>query len=74
MKPRTWTKRLTGLFLSVAVFITAWGSMTANAGAAPQADLQLVASSAILVEVSTGKVLYSSNPDQPLPPASMSKM
>ncbi|EMT50086.1 D-alanyl-D-alanine carboxypeptidase [Brevibacillus borstelensis] len=74
MKPRTWTKRLTGLFLSVAVFITAWGSMTANAGAAPQADLQLAASSAILVEVSTGKVLYSSNPDQPLPPASMSKM
>ncbi|CAM5798156.1 MULTISPECIES: D-alanyl-D-alanine carboxypeptidase family protein [Brevibacillus] len=74
MKPRTWTKRLTGLFLSVAVFITAWGSMTANAGAAPQADLQLVASSAILVEVSTGKVLYSLNPDQPLPPASMSKM
>ncbi|USG65821.1 D-alanyl-D-alanine carboxypeptidase [Brevibacillus ruminantium] len=74
MKRRTWTKRLTGLFLSVAVFMTAWGSMSASAGAAPQADLQLAASSAILVEVSTGKVLYSSNPDQPLPPASMSKI
>lgn len=74
MKRRTWTKRLTGLFLSVAVFMTAWGSAASNAGAAPQADLQLAASSAILVEVTTGKVLYSLNPDQPLPPASMSKI
>ncbi|EJL47832.1 D-alanyl-D-alanine carboxypeptidase [Brevibacillus sp. CF112] len=42
--------------------------------AAPATDLQLAAKSAILLEASTGKILYSMNPDAPLPPASMSKM
>lgn len=74
MKRKTWTKRLTGLFLSVAVFATAMGGAATKADAAPAADLQLAAKSAILLEASTGKVLYSVNPDVPLPPASMSKM
>jgi D-alanyl-D-alanine carboxypeptidase (penicillin-binding protein 5/6) len=73
MRWKKWTKRLTGLFLSVAVLASAWGGMAANASAA-QADLQLAVKSAILVEASTGKVLYSNNADIPLPPASMSKM
>lgn len=74
MKRKTWTMRLTGLFLSVAVFATTMATMAAKADAASTADLQLAAKSAILVEASTGKVIYSNNPDVPLPPASMSKM
>ncbi|MDF2682830.1 MAG: D-alanyl-D-alanine carboxypeptidase [Brevibacillus sp.] len=74
MKRKTWTKRLTGLFLSVAVFATAMGGAATKADAAPAADLQLAAKSAILLEATTGKILYSVNPDVPLPPASMSKM
>lgn len=74
MKRKTWTQRLTGLFLSVAVFTTAMGGAATKADAAPAADLQLAAKSAILLEASTGKILYSMNPDAPLPPASMSKM
>ncbi|RNB56136.1 D-alanyl-D-alanine carboxypeptidase [Brevibacillus gelatini] len=74
MKRTTWKTRLTGLILSVAMFATAMGGAATKADAAPAADLQLAAKSAILVEASTGKVLYSMNPDVPLPPASMSKM
>lgn len=77
MTRKTWTKRLTGLFLSVAVFATAMGGMVSKVEAAPaasQANLQLEAKSAILVEASTGKVLYSKDPDSSLPVASMSKI
>lgn len=73
MKQKTWTRRLMSLYLSVAVFVTAMTGMATQAQAAP-ANLDLAAKSAILVEASTGKVLYSNNPDQPLPPASMSKI
>jgi D-alanyl-D-alanine carboxypeptidase (penicillin-binding protein 5/6) len=49
--------------------------MTSQASAVEaQANLQLAARSAILVEASTGKILYSNNPDLALPPASMTKM
>ncbi|MBU8715947.1 D-alanyl-D-alanine carboxypeptidase family protein [Brevibacillus parabrevis] len=74
MKRTTWKKRLTGLILSLAVFATAIGGAATKADAAPAADLQLAAKSAILLEASTGKILYSMNPDASLPPASMSKM
>lgn len=76
MKRKPWTKRLTGLFLSVAVFAAAMGGTVtvAKAEGAPTTNLQLAAKSAILVEASTGKVIYSNNADVPLPPASMSKM
>lgn len=73
MKQKTWTRRLMSLYLSVAVFVTAMTGIATQAQAAP-ANLDLAAKSAILVEASTGKVLYSNNPDQPLPPASMSKI
>ncbi|GAA4706423.1 D-alanyl-D-alanine carboxypeptidase family protein [Brevibacillus fulvus] len=72
-----WTKRLTGLFLSVAVFTLFWlgtSLQAANAAEAVQPNLQLAVKSAILVEASTGKILYSNNPDIALPPASMTKM
>ncbi|MDR5002705.1 D-alanyl-D-alanine carboxypeptidase family protein [Brevibacillus parabrevis] len=74
MKRTIWKKRLTGLILSLAVFATAMGGAATKADAAPAADLQLAAKSAILLEASTGKILYSMNPDASLPPASMSKM
>jgi len=43
---------------------------TVHAQEAPQLDVK----SAILVEAETGKVLYAYNAQQPLPPASMTKM
>lgn len=46
-----------------------------KAEAAPvQANLNLAVKSAILVEASSGKILYKYNENQPLPPASMTKM
>ena len=74
MKRTTWKKRLTGFILSVAMFATGMGGAATKVEAAPATDLQLAAKSAILLEASTGKILYSMNPDAPLPPASMSKM
>ncbi len=47
---------------------------SASAQAAGSIDLKLEASSAILLEASTGQVLYELNADKPLPPASMAKM
>ncbi|WP_068793655.1 D-alanyl-D-alanine carboxypeptidase family protein [Brevibacillus laterosporus] len=70
-----WTARVSKLLLAGAIGMLSivGGAMQASA-AETAANLDLVASSAILVEASTGKVLYSKNPDQPLPPASMTKM
>lgn len=45
-----------------------------QANAAETVDLNLEAKAAILIEASTGQVLYAMNADQPMPPASMSKM
>ena len=36
--------------------------------------LTLTAKSAILMEISSGKVLFSKNPDEKLPPASITKI
>ncbi|MGG2197616.1 D-alanyl-D-alanine carboxypeptidase family protein [Paenibacillus validus] len=46
----------------------------ASAADTNTADLQLNASSAILMEASTGQILYEYNADKALPPASMAKM
>ncbi|WP_235289228.1 D-alanyl-D-alanine carboxypeptidase family protein [Paenibacillus tarimensis] len=45
-----------------------------QAAAAPAANLGLNVKAAILIEASTGQVLTEVNADQPLPPASMTKM
>ncbi len=37
-------------------------------------DLDVIAKSAILIEATTGKVLYEKNPDEKLPPASVTKV
>ena len=39
-----------------------------------QTNLDIQAKSAILVDARSGKIIYSQNPDEPLPPASMTKM
>ncbi len=39
-----------------------------------QQDLDILAKSAILIEATTGKVLYEKNPDEKLPPASVTKL
>lgn len=70
-----WTKRLTILFFVVAVLSSSLlGASVKVQAAEVQANLGLAVKSAILLEASTGKILYSNNPDLPLPPASMTKM
>lgn len=39
-----------------------------------ESNLNINAKSAILVDAKSGRILYSENPDEPLPPASMTKM
>ncbi|GAA3412957.1 D-alanyl-D-alanine carboxypeptidase family protein [Paenibacillus hodogayensis] len=46
----------------------------AKVQAAEPVNLNLEAKAAILIEATTGQVLYEMNADQPMPPASMSKM
>jgi D-alanyl-D-alanine carboxypeptidase (penicillin-binding protein 5/6) len=49
-------------------------SNIANAYAAEGADFDIDAKSAVLMEVSSGKVLYQKNPHEKLPPASVTKV
>ncbi|MGC5326730.1 D-alanyl-D-alanine carboxypeptidase family protein [Brevibacillus sp. SYSU BS000544] len=70
-----WTKRLSILFFAVAILSSSLLGASAKVSAAEvQANLNLAVKSAILLEASTGKILYSNNPDLPLPTASMTKM
>jgi D-alanyl-D-alanine carboxypeptidase (penicillin-binding protein 5/6) len=48
--------------------------MSATSQAAPAANLNLMVSSAILMDAGSGQVLYEMNADEARPPASMSKM
>jgi len=59
------------ILLIIGIFT---GILPINKSFAEQAQLDLEVKSAILIEASTGKVLYEFNADQPLPPASMTKM
>ncbi len=69
-----WTKRLARIFCSVAILsLSLLGAGGASAAEA-QPALNLAVKSAILVEATSGKILYKTNEDQPLPPASMTKM
>jgi len=67
--------RATAMILTVILLVT-FG--LAGSGAALAADAQpqlnLEATSAILIEASNGQVLYEMNADTPFPPASMAKM
>ncbi|MBO8164821.1 MAG: D-alanyl-D-alanine carboxypeptidase [Brevibacillus sp.] len=71
-------KRLALYCLAVALLCASMLSgmtVTVSAETAQaQPNLQLEVKSAILVEASTGKILYKMNENVPLPPASMTKM
>lgn len=67
-------KILRNMLLLCTVFIFMCGS-TLNARAdITQASMSIDCKSAILMEAETGKVLYSQNQDQALPPASVTKI
>ena len=67
-------KLLRNVLLLCTVFILMCGS-TLNARAdIAQASMSIDCKSAILMEAETGKVLYSQNQDQALPPASVTKI
>lgn len=57
------------LFVIAAPLIT--GTLLADAGLAPP---QINAEAAVLIEYSTGEILYQKNPDKIIPPASMTKL
>ena len=45
-----------------------------QANAPPSLEQKVQASSALLVDAATGRVLFSRNPSEPLPPASTTKL
>ena len=68
-------KILKSIVLTFIVFIlTSTHSLYAKADTATQASLSTDCKSALLMEAETGKVLYSKNQDQALPPASVTKI
>lgn len=62
-----WLLTAIGVIVSVFYVISLKGSPS-------KADLQLDSSSAILIDLNTGEVLYEKNANEALPPASMSKL
>ena len=68
-------RKITTLFLCAAIL---FGGVILSVGAAPAAqvggELDLDCRSAILMEASTGEVLYEMNADEALPPASVTKV
>lgn len=67
------SQRFVALILFFAILLMMFGSRPA--GAAPDAaGLNLDVKSALLMDAATGQVLYENNPDDPLAPASMTKM
>ncbi len=57
------------------IMLVTWASLIVSWPDVSQAQtLDVKADSAILVDADTGKILYAKNPDEALPPASMTKM
>ena len=71
MKTRFW-KKCIALFLSVMILMLA--IYPANAVYAAEGAVSISAPSVILLEASTGKVIYEQNADQVCPPASITKI
>lgn len=65
-------KKIISVLLCVLMVIPL--SLTAFAEEENTSALSLTAKSAILMEISSGKVLFSKNPDEKLPPASITKI
>lgn len=66
-------RKTIGFFLSTAVLLQSFFAFHAPKAYAAD-DLKLPVSSAILMDAATGQVLYDQNGDDPLAPASMTKM
>ncbi len=61
--------------LLVSLSLPAWAEESKQAPDAPVADtLALDCKSAVLMEANTGRILYVQNPDEALPPASVTKV
>lgn len=58
----------------LVLLVLIMGFTTAPLSTEAAEALELEAKSAILVDAETGKILYAKNPDEKLPPASMTKM
>ncbi|MBR5616386.1 MAG: D-alanyl-D-alanine carboxypeptidase [Clostridia bacterium] len=71
-------KQFYRLFVILLALMLGIGGMTAPAAAleleAPQDSLELNCKSAVLMEATAGKILYAQNPDEALPPASVTKI
>lgn len=67
-------KKTVSLFLAILFLIFSFGISTYAAPAQDNTELDLDAKSVILMEAATGKVLYENNADEPLPPASVTKI
>ena len=67
-------KKLIACFLIVAVFLSLAMLPLSAQEAGAQTNLHLNATSAVLMEASTGTVLYEQNADEQLPPASITKI
>ncbi len=64
-------KRLISIILTIILFLPL---INVQAAEIQQANLELNCQSALLMEASTGNVLYEQNADAPLPPASVTKI
>jgi D-alanyl-D-alanine carboxypeptidase (penicillin-binding protein 5/6) len=63
--------------VSVLIFLISWPCAWGKAGAQELSispGIPITAESALLVEATTGQVLYEKDPDKPLPPASITKI
>ena len=67
-------KKLIACFLIATFFLSFCVLPIAAEEAGSQTNLHLNATSAVLMEASTGTVLYEQNADEQLPPASITKI
>lgn len=67
-------KRKLSLVLAVALLCGTFGILAAFTSSAAEYTAEINCKSAILMEASTGKILYEKNADEALPPASVTKI
>ena len=75
IKKRTRKRLLSAIcFILCGVMLVFSGAIHGGAEEVSSPTLKLECSSAILMEAGTGQILYANNEDQPLPPASVTKV
>lgn len=68
------TLRCLGAWLALALILTICASLVPAAAFAAPSDPNIEGTSVILLDDATGQVLYEKNADEPLPPASLTKL